>query len=535
MVITSKPSDTRRGCDLQTRNHLIAAFATTVLVLAASAQQPAPAPKLGPTQESYARARAVLDAAIKAHTAELGLGGIKTLSVKMSGGLFHRHQSPKAAGDPIPTPFTAELIADFERNWTVWERSGSFPGGIGFSNRWIFKGSEGMNVDLVRKTQASQGNPVAFAENQKRRFPHTMLGLAHNRAATLRWLGESEADGQKRRAISFATATGGVFNLFFDATTNLLMSWEAMQSDPLLGDVVAATTLKGYVTVNGLPMPTGQTTKLGGVLTQDVDYADWRLNTPLTASTFELPAGLRAATVSPSAAPSAGPSVSAGPSIQEIGSGLYSIEGFPGYRVFFQEFRDFLMVFEAPQNDDFTQTILRMVREKIPNKPIRYTAITHHHDDHAGGLRGYWANRTVVVTTPANLPFLRAIGSSRFTIQPDSLARLAKPAPSADAVQGRAVFTDSNQTVELIDIGPSPHADEMLVFWFPKQRILFQGDLWNREGDGSTRPANDTTAHFAEWLQKSGLPVERIFGVHGPSGTPAELQQAVQMRSGTSR
>lgn len=487
------------------------------------AQQPTP-PKPSPTEESYRKARAVLDAAIKAHAGELGLSGIKSISVKIRGGLFHRHQSPKAAGDPISTPFDAELISDFERNWTVWERTSSFPGGFDFSNRWILKGNEGVNCDLLRKTTGPQGGAAAFADNTLRRFPAHLLRLANNRAATLRWVGEVDVDGKKHNAVSIATATGGVLNLFFDAATNLLSRWEALQSDPMRGDAVSEVIFKGYQPQGGVPVPTGQISKLGGVLTQDVDYADWKVNPALATSVFEPLAGFRPAPQPPPA--------SAAPSIADLGSGLYAIEGFPGYRVLFQEFRDFLMVFEAPQNDDFTQTILRMVREKIPGKPVRYAAITHHHDDHAGGLRGFWANRTVVVTTPANLPFFRAVGSSRFTIQPDSLARLANPTPSADAVQGRAVFTDSMQSVELIDIGPSPHADEMLVFWFPKQRILFQGDLWNREADGSIRPANDTTLHFSDWLQKSGLPVERILGVHGPGGTRAELQQAVQMRRG---
>lgn len=77
---------------------------------------------------------------------------------------------------------------------------------------------------------------------------------------------------------------------------------------------------------------------------------------------------------------------------------------------------------------------------------------------------------------------------------------------------GRGVFTDGSRTVEVIDIGAGPHADEMLVVWLPQEKFLFQGDLMNRDGRGNLQPANDTTVHFAEWLKKSALPVEKLVG-----------------------
>jgi hypothetical protein len=70
----------------------------------------------------------------------------------------------------------------------------------------------------------------------------------------------------------------------------------------------------------------------------------------------------------------------------------------------------------------------------------------------------------------------------------------------------------------------------MLVAWLPKEKILFQGDLLNRPADGTLLPANDTTAHFSEWLKKSGLPVEQIIGVHSQPTTIAEFATVLEMR-----
>lgn len=235
---------------------LILAIILLGAALAASAQpQPRNAPKAGHTEESYRRARAALDAALKAHT---NGAAVNTISVEIRGGLYHRQQSPKATGDPVATPFQASLIADFTRKWTIWERTGSFPGGIEFSNRWILKGASGRNVDLLRKTVAPQPNPESFAEANLRRFPATLLAQAAGRAATLRWLGESEADGQKLAAISYATASGTTFSLFFDASSHLLMRWENMQSDPLRGDVLSETIIKGTTNPRKFPCRRGK-------------------------------------------------------------------------------------------------------------------------------------------------------------------------------------------------------------------------------------------------------------------------------------
>ena len=500
-------------------------------------QQQQPAPKPGPTEESYRKARAVLAEALRAHFGEAGIASVKTLAVKIRGGQFHRQQSPKADDNPISTPFQAELISDFERSWTVWERTGSFPGGIEFSNRWLIKGNEGTNADLLRKTTAPLPNAAAFAENQNRRHPYYWLRLADSRAASLRWLGETDVEGAKYNNVAVTTATGGQFNLFFDAGSKLLMRIESLQSDPMRGDVVAETIIKGYAPVNGMPLPIGQVTKLGRVRTQDVDYSDWRVNAALDAALFEAPAGLRPAVQSASASPSAGARAAEPPSVRDLSGGLYSVEGIAGYRVLFMEFSDHVMVFEAPVNDATAQIVKRLVKEKVPAKPIRYVAVTHHHDDHAGSLRSFLADCVVVITTPGNQNALRAALAAPFTIAPDELARKQQagqwrcPPPLSDYLAERsATFTDGTRRVELHNIGPSPHADEMLVAWFPAQKILYQGDLWNREADGTTRPANDTTLHFAEWVAKSGLPVERIIGVHGPEGTPAQLQEAVRLR-----
>ena len=94
----------------------------------------------------------------------------------------------------------------------------------------------------------------------------------------------------------------------------------------------------------------------------------------------------------------------------------------------------------------------------------------------------------------------------------------------------KRVFQDDKHVVELYDVGPNPHANEMLVAYLPKEKILFQADMLNPNANGSIPIAQDTTVSFSEKLQQLGLQVEKIYGVHGRAATPAELQASIEKR-----
>jgi hypothetical protein len=92
------------------------------------------------------------------------------------------------------------------------------------------------------------------------------------------------------------------------------------------------------------------------------------------------------------------------------------------------------------------------------------------------------------------------------------------------------VFQDNKHRVEFYDIGPNPHATEILVAYLPKEKILFQADMLNPAANGSIPIAQDVTLSFNESLQKLGLDIEKIYGVHGRPTTPEELRTSVERR-----
>jgi len=469
--------------------------------------------------DSYRRARGVLDAARRAYGLTDATPGIDDVSFKINGKLYARQQSPTPDVHDA-RPVTAQLAVDFKSNSIAWEAQTSFPGGFEVNQLVLLKGDQGTVFNRLLKT--SQPIPT---QNQNRelllnRIPQSLLARASERANTLRWLGESDFQGRKHNAISFATSSGTLLALFFDARTNLLSKFETLISDPYLGDAVNEFVIAGYQTINGRPFPTGQILRTGGELAQEYQYSDVRINSNPPASTFEALSGYTAQT--PPNVPLA---------VKELAKDVYLVEGLGGgaYASLFVAFNDHILIVEPPLNEATARTLIQKIKETVQGKPIRYVVATHHHSDHAGGARTFMAEGVTLVTTPGNVSYFQKFANARFTVQPDA-QQLGPRQPVIETVAGRnRVFTDGTHTVELLDIGPNPHAREMLVAWLPNERILYEGDLFVRNPDNSVAPAIAATVQFAEAVQRMGLQPATLVDVHSRVYTMQDLQAALDL------
>jgi glyoxylase-like metal-dependent hydrolase (beta-lactamase superfamily II) len=88
------------------------------------------------------------------------------------------------------------------------------------------------------------------------------------------------------------------------------------------------------------------------------------------------------------------------------------------------EFNDFVAVVEAPQNEERSLAVMDEVSRLAPNRPIKYVVNTHHHMDHAGGLRTYLAQGTTVVTHAINQQYYVDLlfSTAARTLQPNHMS-----------------------------------------------------------------------------------------------------------------
>jgi glyoxylase-like metal-dependent hydrolase (beta-lactamase superfamily II) len=198
--------------------------------------------------------------------------------------------------------------------------------------------------------------------------------------------------------------------------------------------------------------------------------------------------------------------------VKKMGDGVYLIEQF-GYRVMFAEFDDYIVVLEAPTSGEVAKAEIRLIKQTIPNKPIKYVGFSHFHFDHTGGLREFIAEGAIVVVPPANKTFVEQIAKSKFTLKPDKLA-LNPRLPVVETFDKKRIFTDGKRTVELYNIGRTSHVNDMVMFYFPKEKILFQGDMFSPLDAGGIPPIIEINHELANKVDELKLDVEMLVSVH---------------------
>ena len=73
------------------------------------------------------------------------------------------------------------------------------------------------------------------------------------------------------------------------------------------------------------------------------------------------------------------------------------------------QFADHLALFELPQGMELQKQLMQEIKKRYPTKPLRYLFVTHHHPDHAGGLRAYSSLPVTLVTTQGNKDYFEKL------------------------------------------------------------------------------------------------------------------------------
>ncbi len=466
------------------------------------------------TETSYSQARAVLERAVAAYGGSMKLNSIENISIAVGGESVHRNQSRKP-GTFDRTPYVGEVVIDLKTSRTYQTQKGHYPGGFNWHQGFVIDAGTRTSFDLIRKTSNVPGTatPAQFRAGN-RWLPQLVLLNVLERAESLRYLGKANYENRPHDVIDFVSNDGARFALYIDERSGLLSKFETFITDRFAGDSVLETRFSGQREVNGNIVPTGRVNAVNNDITNDFKVTSVAFNTETAPEKFKIPTGLRAVTF-----PQPVPVTKHSPTIYTTLAG--------GYNVLFVDFKDHIFVMEAPGNDRVSQQAVEQIKKTIPGKPIKYLAVTHHHDDHAGGIRAYMAEGSTLIVAPGERDFFQKVSVSKFTAEPDMFTRNPRALNFEPLQNKQRVLTDGITTVEIYDIGPSPHGEEMLVAYLPELKAVYQGDLLNRPSNGDHPIANDTTVHFLRWIDNQKFAVEKIIPVHGTVTTMDELRKAV--------
>lgn len=390
------------------------------------------------------------------------------------------------------------------------------------SIRWrrtLFRGDERIFADWVSLGYSSRSLPSDQLERDglRRRIPHVLLLEAAQRSQDLGWGGQKTLDGRAHEVVTLSVAVGEPLNLFIDSSTGFLSRVAYRMHVPGLGDTSVEFDYLDYRAHEQLGwFPTEQVIRIGGKVFQQIRINRVETDSPEGEALLSLPDEFR----------SPQPGVP-----QEIAEGVFYVPSLGGFNLFFVEFDEFVLAVEAPADSPWMQGIpaanyslerdvsreyIQKIKETIPEKPIRYVVVTHSHSDHAGGSRRFMAEGTTILTTPGNRGFFERMAAAQHTIKPDPYSQISIPL-KLEQIETKRAISDGRRTVEIMNVGPNPHTDEMLIVYLPEEKILFQGDLFYYVKGRSFPLLGRTgiTRFFAKWLAERNIWPDRIYGFHG--------------------
>jgi glyoxylase-like metal-dependent hydrolase (beta-lactamase superfamily II) len=299
---------------------------------------------------------------------------------------------------------------------------------------------------------------------------------------------------------------------------NLVERVQTWVPNPVFGDMVYEHRYTEYKDFNGVRFPTVLHSHQGDPrLNPGHNWMEVRVTAvqPNPASVaIGVPDAVRSAAI---------PAVAVQP--ERLSNGVWRIAGGSHHSVLV-EFKDFVAVVEAPQDENRSVAVIAEVQKLVPNKPIQYVVNTHHHFDHSGGLRTYVAHGATVVTHQANREFYEQVFfyPSARTLQPDLLSSrypwfAGNRVPPIETVNQKYVISDGARTMEMHPVQGLDHNAAMLIVYLPSEKILVNADLYSPPAAGAQPPAaNANIRALRQNIQRLRLDVAQHVGIHGATG-----------------
>jgi glyoxylase-like metal-dependent hydrolase (beta-lactamase superfamily II) len=269
------------------------------------------------------------------------------------------------------------------------------------------------------------------------------------------------------------------------------------------GDTPLEAVYSDYADFDGVQLPRHIVQRQGGHPTLDIVVSSAEVN---DAAALELRGG----------GPRGGGAVDApGIKTEKIADGVWFLTlGAPQSLLI--EFKDYVVVIEAPTGDARSMATIAAAKQMFADKPIRYLVNTHHHSDHAGGLRAYVAEGIPIITHESHKRYYeQAIFKNPHSLNPDRLARMPRT-PIIEPMKDKRVLTDGSMTLELYLMRGNLHAEGLLMAYVPRAKLLIQADAFApRPGAAPLPERSPFTTNLIDNVERLGLEVERVAHVHG--------------------
>ena len=492
-----------------------------------------------PLEAQSADAKTLLGEAAKAMGGVQALRALKNQVVESEGKQFDSSSTPRPGGPTRQiTSFRYTLSRDLTqpRMRLEWDsKTLGTRGDVRYVE--VIDGSVGLLQEGEPSGKQSRLHPARLATRmrEEKRTAARIILIALGQKS-LKRLPDAEVDGKLHQVVAFLDS-GDEFRIYLDPMSHLPAQVEILEDDPLEGDSRYTLRYSDGRKVDRVMTPFGMRLELNRKPLQEEQIKSVRNNVSLAPDTFSVPESIRneKTDVKPIASQWVLRRVAGNVSYQDVGrnppvefvrlaEGVYQIQG-TSHNTVIIEMRDYLVAVEGPLYEERSYPVIQAIKERFPNKPIRYVIPTYHHLDHAGGIRGFMAEGAIVAVPFIAADFYKRVAKAPHTLRPDSLEKKRRAVVIDGYAAGRPVLTDGNQRVELYPL-PTSHAEDLQVIYLPRDKILIEADHVSPR-KGQVRPA-PAVKELVDGIDKLQLDVATIAGIHGDTAPMQAVRTAAQ-------
>lgn len=481
------------------------------------------------------------------------LAAIKTVSGSGTSKWWEPEQSDAPGGEPrFAAEGTFELLADTAARATRvdWKKNFAYPAPRSFAYSEIVTPQAGYVIGVDsngRNAESMKANPPAhsmsgyrLATTQRELRRASVGGLLvamHANPQAVQPAADLAAGGRILPAVSYQG-----FIVGFDPQSGLPERVRTLDYDNIWGDVAYDYVYTRWRDVGAVRVPMSGRYELNGRTVQEIQLSEVRFNQPVDRARLEIPAAVLANAAKPATGNvpyqwvirrqfigvymdsdnvSYDTKGSPGLRLQELSPGVFHVTG-GTHNSLLVEMSDHLVVVDAPVTDAQSMWVVNAARQRFPGKPIRWVVLTHHHMDHAGGLRGLLAQEgaVLVVGQGAGAHFRRVL-SAPMRRNPDLQPYDFNRTPILEVPESH-VMSDSRGRQVIAYVMDNPHAKGMMMAWVPDAKLGFVTDIWSPGPPLPAKP-NPGLVSVVNAVKKAGIQPERFAGGHGSVAPYAQL------------
>jgi len=483
------------------------------------------------------------------------LAGVKTLSVEGTARQWEPEQSMAAGGEMrFANAATFVFVTDIASGATRidWVRNFQYPAprtftfseivtpGAGYVAGIDSNGRTKQSLESTPPAHSMSGLRLATSQRELRRGSSLLLLEMQKNPDRVAAVPDVTVGSATYPAVAYRVGDQ-TFTVMFDRGTGLPARIRTLDYDNIWGDVTYDLVLSDWQTTSGLSMAQSRTYELNGRPVMEVKLTNTRINAPIAADRLVIPAAFQATAAKPatgavpyqwvirrqfigtyldSDAVSYDPKASQGLRLVELAPGVQHVVG-GSHNSLIVEMREYLVVFDAPVGDATAAWIINAAKAKYPGKPVKYLVLTHHHMDHAGGLRAFAAQGATIVTGKGTAEHFRRVLAAPFTRNPDLPSRDLKGTTVAEVAE-RQVFSDGTRDVGAYVID-NPHSNGLMIGYVSDARIAYATDIWSPGAAPLPEKLSPPLAALVAGVKKAGITPAKFAGGHGGVGDYAPL------------